>query len=69
MEEAYEHFKLAAWDGTTGYITDADCPWIFIVAIKHIYFVNEDLNISDKKIMPHGHGWAICDGLMEWNWK
>ena len=69
LEEAYEHFKLAAWDGTTGYITDADCPWIFIVAIKHIYFVNEDLNISDKKIMPHGHGWAICDGLMEWNWK
>ena len=70
MEEAYKHFKLAAWDGTTGHITDADCPWVFIVSVKHIYFMRENLKVIDNQIFPHGYGgWAICDYANEWSWK
>lgn len=69
MEEAYEHFKLAAWDGTTGYITDADCPWVFLVSVKHIYYVRDGLNLTEGQIFPHGYGWAICNNVNKWHWN
>jgi peptide/nickel transport system substrate-binding protein len=69
VEESYEHFKLAAWDGTTGFMTDADCPWVFVVTVKQLYFVREGLRVVEEQIFPHGYGWAICDNANRWYWE
>ena len=68
LEEAYKHFKLAAWDGTTGYITDADSPYLFIVTLNHLYFVRNGLNVVDEQVFPHGGGWSICNNVNKWSW-
>lgn len=69
LEEAYENFKLSAWDGNTGYATDADCPWIYLITVDHLYFVKEGLNIPTDFVFPHEYGWAICNEVSQWTWK
>ncbi len=68
LEESYDHFKLAAWDGTTGYATDGDCPFVFIVTVDQIYFAREGLNVVKEQIIPHDTGWFICDNVNRWFW-
>lgn len=68
LEESYESFELAAWDGTTGYATKGDCPFVFIVTINQLYFAREGLNVVEEQIFPHGYGWAICDNVSKWTW-
>ena len=31
LEESYELWKLAQWDGTTGVTQDGDIPWVWLV--------------------------------------
>ena len=68
IEESYKHFKLAAWDGSTGYATNGDCPFVFIVTLDQIYFVREGLNVVEEQIIPHDTGWFICDNVNRWFW-
>lgn len=68
LEETYEHFKLAAWDGATGHATIGDCPFVFIVTVDAIYFTREGLNVTDQQIIPHDTGWFICDNVNKWSW-
>lgn len=69
LEEANEHWKKAQWDGETGFSSNGDTPWVWLVNLTHLYFVNENLEIGDQKIQPHGHGWPITDFINEWHWK
>ncbi|GAA0286659.1 peptide/nickel transport system substrate-binding protein [Gracilibacillus halotolerans] len=69
LEDAYEYWKLAQWDGTTGFSGKADAPWVWLVNVNHIYYVKEPLQIGEQKIQPHGHGWPITDFIMEWTWE
>ena len=69
IEECYEHFKLAAWDGENGWITDADCPFVFFVTVNHLYFVKDGLQVKEDQIFPHGYGWAVCNFVNEWKWS
>lgn len=68
VEETYKNFKLAAWDGTTGYATIGDCPFVFIVTVDAIYFAKEGLNVVKEQIIPHDTGWFICDNVNRWSW-
>lgn len=69
IEDCYEHFQLAAWDGETGYITDGDCPFVFFVTVDHLYFVKDELQVKEDQIFPHGYGWAVCNFVNEWKWN
>lgn len=69
QEEANEYWKKAQWDGETGFSSKGDVPWVWLVNLKHLYFINEDLEIGDQKIQPHGHGWPITDFINSWQWK
>ena len=69
LEESYELWKKAQWDGTTGVTQDGDIPWIWLCNIDHLYFVRDGLTIADQKIHPHGHGWSIVNNIDEWNWE
>lgn len=69
QEEANEHWKKAQWDGETGFSSLGDAPWVWLVNLNHLYFIDEDLVIGDQKIQPHGHGWPITDFINEWHWQ
>lgn len=69
LEEAYEFWKKAQWDGKTGISKKGDAPWAWLVNLNHLYLVNEALDIGEQKLQPHGHGWPITDNIVEWKWK
>lgn len=68
LEEAYELWKLAQWDGTTGVTQDGDIPWVWLVNIDHLYWVRDGLQVAEQKIHPHGHGWSLVNNVDQWTW-
>ena len=68
-EEANTWWKKAQWDKEHGFSAQGDAPWVWLVNINHLYFVNEKLEIGEQKVQPHGHGWPITDFILDWHWK
>ncbi len=69
LEESYELWKQAQWNGETGVTQDGDIPWIWLVNIDHLYWSRTDLQVAEQKIHPHGHGWSIVNNVDRWSWK
>lgn len=69
QEEANEWWEKAQWDGTTGLSARGDAPWVWLVNLKHLYFIHEDLDIGKQKVQPHGHGWPITENIEQWHWN
>lgn len=69
LEESYELWKKAQWDGTTGVTQEGDIPWIWLCNVDHLYFVRDGLNIGEQKIHPHGHGLSIVNNVDQWSWE
>ncbi|MCC8025866.1 MAG: ABC transporter substrate-binding protein [Clostridium sp.] len=68
LEESYQLWKKAQWDGETGITQDGDIPWIWLVNIDHLYWSRENLKVADQKLHPHGHGWSIVNNVDQWSW-
>lgn len=68
LEESYELWQKAQWDGTTGVTQDGDIPWVWLVNVSHLYWVRDGLQIAEQKIHPHGHGWSIVNNVDQWSW-
>jgi peptide/nickel transport system substrate-binding protein len=64
---ANKDWKLAAWDGTTGYSQKGDATWLWIATLKYLYIMDEDLDIGTPKIQPHGAD--IFGNIYEWKRK
>ncbi len=69
LEESYELWKEAQWDGTHGITQDGDLPWIWLVNIDHLYWAKDGLQIAEQKLHPHGHGWSIVNNVDQWTWE
>lgn len=69
LEESYELWKKAQWDGESGITQEGDIPWIWLCNIDHLYFVKDGLKVADQKLHPHGHGWSIVNNIDEWEWE
>ena len=69
LEESYELWKKAQWDGTAGITQEGDIPWIWLCNIDHLYFVRDGLKVAEQKIHPHGHGWSIVNNVDQWSWE
>ena len=69
IEDSYEWWKKAQWDGETGITQEGDIPWIWLCNIDHLYFVKNGLKVADQKIHPHGHGWSIVNNVDQWSWE
>ena len=69
LEESYELWKKAQWDGSQGITQDGDIPWVWICNVQHLYFAREGLNIAEQKIHPHGHGWSLVNNIDQWSWE
>ncbi|MFC4401899.1 ABC transporter substrate-binding protein [Gracilibacillus xinjiangensis] len=68
-EDANEYWRKVQWDGITGVSAKGDAPWVWLVNLNHIYYINENLNIGEQKVQPHGHGWPITDFITEWSYE
>ena len=68
LEESYELWQKAQWDGTTGVTQEGDIPWVWLCNVDHLYFVRDGLEIAEQKIHPHGHGWSIVNNVDQWQW-
>ena len=68
LEESYELWKKAQWDGETGLTQEGDIPWIWLANIDHLYWSRENLNVAEQKIHPHGHGWSVVNNVDQWTW-
>ena len=69
LEESYELWQKAQWDGTTGVTQDGDIPWVWLVNVSHLYWVRDGLQVAEQKIHPHGHGWSIVNNVDQWSWN
>jgi len=67
-EVAWDYWRKAQWDGQTGLSFKGDAAWAWLVNIDHVYLINEQLDIGNQRIHPHGHGWPITDNIEEWRW-
>ena len=68
LEQSYELWRKAQWDGTTGVTQDGDIPWVWLVNVSHLYWVRDGLQIAEQKLHPHGHGWSIVNNVDQWSW-
>ena len=69
VEEAYEYWKLAQFDGETGTAMKGECPWVWLVNLDHIYFIREGLSIGEQPLHPHGHSIPLIQNLQNWFWE
>lgn len=68
LEESYELWKKAQWDGTNGITEAGDIPWIWLVNVQHLYWQRDGLKVAEQKLHPHGHGWSIVNNVDQWSW-
>lgn len=69
LEESYDLWQKAQWDGTDGVIQEGDIPWVWLCNVDHLYYVRNGLQVAEQKIHPHGHGWSIVNNVDQWEWN
>ncbi|WP_310604674.1 ABC transporter substrate-binding protein [Anaerosporobacter sp.] len=67
-EDAYENWKKAQWDGSTGTAMKGDCPWVWLVNMHHLYYVRKGLDIGNQQLHPHGDSMPLLQNLRNWTW-
>lgn len=68
LEESYQLWQQAQWNGSTGVTQEGDIPWVWLVNIDHLYWVRDGLQVAQQKIHPHGHGWSVVNNVDQWSW-
>ncbi|MFC4597184.1 ABC transporter substrate-binding protein [Cohnella hongkongensis] len=68
QEEANNYWKLAQWDGKTGFSGIGDAPIVWLVRVDHLYLADEKLNLGKQPVHSHGHEWALFGNIAEWTW-
>ena len=68
VQDSYEEWKKAQFDGQEGVAPQAGATWVWIANVEHLYFVREGLKIAKQKPHPHGHGWSLVNNVDTWSW-
>ena len=69
VEQSFDYWKTAQWDGKTGFAPRGDAPWVWICNVDHLFFVREGLHVAEQKPHPHGHGWSVLNNVDQWSWQ
>lgn len=69
QEEANKYWKLAQWDGKTGFSGRGDAPIVWLVRVDHLYLANEKLDLGKQPVHSHGHEWALFGNITDWTWN
>ena len=68
VEDSFDLWKKAQWDGSSGFAPQGDAPWVWFANIDHLYFAKENLKVAEQKPHPHGHGWSLVNNVDQWSW-
>lgn len=68
VEDSYEQWKLAQWDGENGFAPNGAATWVWLCNVDHLYFKRDGLQIAEQKPHPHGHGWSLVNNVDRWYW-
>lgn len=68
VEDSYEFWKKAQWDGKEGIAPQGAATWVWFANVDHLYFVKENLKVAEQKPHPHGHGWSVVNNVDRWSW-
>jgi peptide/nickel transport system substrate-binding protein len=68
LEESYQYWQKAQWDGTTGTSMKGDSAYIFLINKDHLYWARNGLDTGVQKINAHGDAWPLVANLKEWKW-
>lgn len=68
VEDSFDLWKKAQWDGREGIAPQGDAPWVWFANIDHLYFARENLKVAEQKPHPHGHGWSLVNNVDRWSW-
>lgn len=69
MQQSYELWQKAQWDGKTGTSWQGDAAWVWLVNVDHLYWVRDSLQVAQQKLHPHGHGWSLVNNVDRWSWS
>lgn len=69
VEDSYDYWKSAQWDGETGFAPQGDASWVWFVNVDHLYFMRDGLTVAEQKPHPHGHGWSLANNVDRWSWN
>lgn len=68
IEDSYELFQKAQWDGTQGVAPQGAATWVWLANVDHLYFKRTGLEVAEQKPHPHGHGWSLVNNVDQWSW-
>lgn len=68
IEDSYELFQKAQWDGTQGVAPQGAATWVWLANVDHLYFKRTGLEVAEQKPHPHGHGWSLVNNVDRWSW-
>ena len=68
MEDSYELFQKAQWDGTPGVAPQGAATWVWLVNVDHLYFKRTGLEVAEQKPASDGHGWSLVNNVDRWSW-
>lgn len=68
IEDSYELFQQAQWDGTGGVAPQGAATWVWLANVDHLYFKKPSLQVAAQKPHPHGHGWSLVNNVDRWSW-
>lgn len=69
LQQSYELWQKAQWDGQTGTSWQGDASWVWLVNMDHLYWVRDGLQVAEQKLHPHGHGWSLVNNVDQWSWS
>lgn len=68
IEDSYEYYQKAQWDGSEGIAPQGAATWAWIANVDHLYFTRDGLAVAPQKPHPHGHGWSLVNNVDQWDW-
>ena len=69
IEDSYDLWKKAQWDGEQGVAPQGAATWVWFANIDHLYYVRDGLQVAEQKPHPHGHGWSLANNVDQWSWN
>lgn len=69
IEDSYELFQKAQWDGEEGVAPQGAATWCWLANVDHVYFKRMGLRAWKQRPHPHGYGWSLLNDIDRWDWQ
>ncbi|MEX0592953.1 MAG: ABC transporter substrate-binding protein [Nitriliruptoraceae bacterium] len=69
LDEANVWWRAAQLDEDGhGFSAPSLAAWAWLINLDHTYYADECLDLGQPQVEPHGHGWPVTAGILDWRW-